>query len=403
MRPTAFTVLTDAGLVSIIEAARHRLVVVAPALSRAVADSVAARWRQLGAGAVVVVIDSDPEVYRLGYGEEAGLKILVSAAGEVGAEIRRQPGLRLGVLISDSDCVLYSPVPKSIEAGPNTDGAANAIRLTSPPPSIVQDLGIGMVTHEQPTVGREPLSAHAVEEISHDLAANPPRRFDVVRTERVFNAMFEFAELALENTHVERRRVQIPGEFMGFARDERTKRLLTATFRPIDDADLLSGERLQRAKDWIVRTYLTQLPGHGTVVLRTAKRDFEKHVDQLRRCVRRFQRLVERRLEAAMDKNVDALVDALLPVVLRKPPDRWRRFGPELAPERARTLLCQELRAVTGSAAQVVGRMRVKLLFKAVTYESLVDETFQKIVRERLPPLAAIHEEHEAAPEIRRR
>ena len=195
--------------------------------------------------------------------------------------------------------------------------------------------------------------------------------------------------------------MQIPAEFMGFARDERTKRLLTATFRPIDDADLVSGERLQRAKDWIVRTYLTQIPGHGTVVLRTAKKDFEKHVDQLRRCVRRFQRLVERRLGSALDKNVEALVDALLPVVLRKPPDRWRRFGPELAHERARTLLAQELRAVTGSAAQLVGRMRVKLLFKAVTYESLVDETFQKIVRERLPALAAIHEEHEAAPEIR--
>src|SRR5205814_2955202 len=100
----------------------------------------------------------DPEVYRLGYGDEAGLKVLAAVTTELGAALRRQPGIRIGVVIADSQVVIYSPTPKLIEAGPNTEGAANAIRLATTPPSIAMGLGIGRPPFDTPVVGRESLS-----------------------------------------------------------------------------------------------------------------------------------------------------------------------------------------------------------------------------------------------------
>jgi hypothetical protein len=57
-----FAVASDEALVRLIARARRRLVVIAPALTKAVADALALRFDDLGQLDVTVILDSDPEL-----------------------------------------------------------------------------------------------------------------------------------------------------------------------------------------------------------------------------------------------------------------------------------------------------------------------------------------------------
>ena len=55
-----FAVASDEALVGLISSARNRLVVIAPALTQAVADALARRFEDLGQLDVAVILDSRP-------------------------------------------------------------------------------------------------------------------------------------------------------------------------------------------------------------------------------------------------------------------------------------------------------------------------------------------------------
>ena len=346
----AFEVCSDDTLVLLIGCAERRLVVVAPAVSMAVAHAICDRWRILGADSVSVVLDADPEVYRLGYGEPEALTLIGDFAKAHNFTVRCQSGVRIGLVIADDETLVYSPTPLSVEPGPHSNApGANAIRLGQPTPALQSDLALDGSTGS--ALGNQALDPDRLAAVTEDLKANPPRKFDVARTERLFNAMFQFVEFELHDTFLERKKVQIPSEFMGLARDEHTKRLLRATFQLVDKDDkLLSGDRLHVIKRRIIKNYLTVLSGYGPVVLRSVKPRFERRVMQLRKCVQAFKRIAEKNLQNAMDKNRDALVSALLPAVLENPPRRWLKSRRRHGARDAKARLSYELGEVLGEA-----------------------------------------------------
>jgi hypothetical protein len=124
-----FTVATDAAVISMIESAKRRLVVIAPALSLAVATALAARFDDLERLDLRVILDADAEVYRLGFGEREALDVIRDAASRNLLDLRVQPGVRIGVIISDEDTMVFAPISKNIEAGSDsarTGGTAEA-------------------------------------------------------------------------------------------------------------------------------------------------------------------------------------------------------------------------------------------------------------------------------------
>ncbi|MCE9589038.1 MAG: hypothetical protein K8S99_00760 [Planctomycetes bacterium] len=96
--------------------ALRRLVVLAPALSTPVAIVLSNRWREMGADAVTVVLDMDAEVFRLGLGDFESMAYLNAAARDVGSLVGTQPGVRIGVVISDEETLIFAPQSKLIEA-----------------------------------------------------------------------------------------------------------------------------------------------------------------------------------------------------------------------------------------------------------------------------------------------
>jgi hypothetical protein len=415
-QPSAMTVANDQAIIELISAARRRLVVVAPGLSKAVSQVVAVKWRELGPENVTVVLDVDPEVCRLGYGELEALKHLNQAASELGAMVNAHAGVRIGLIMADEQTLIYAPTPLLIEAGPSADSESpdpgalfpspappmkpNAIRLGIPPAGVERDLGLGIDDGIDRVIGLDKADNARVASVEQDLAANPPQRFDISRSVRVFNSYFEFVEFELLNALVERKSVPLPKDLLGLT-DATTRERLRMTFRLLDESSTLSGRRLLKIRNWIAQRYLVNVPQHGWVILRRLKEDFLKDVARLQRCVDCMNERVGKRIGKEIESHVAALVEALLPAVERVPPRRW------LAPMHGfrqqgdcRAALEADVRDAFALALANQRPATIKVLFKAVTYESLIDPEFVRHVHERMPQMPALHVEYDAAKAI---
>ena len=131
-----FTVVNDEVLESCILEAHHKIVYVAPGVSTVVAQALVSRFRDIGQLAITLILDVDPEVYRLGYGDSEGLDLIKSLADENMLELRKQAGVRIGLLIVDDTTLIYAPTPRLIEAGSVQPEKPNAIFLEGTPDAI---------------------------------------------------------------------------------------------------------------------------------------------------------------------------------------------------------------------------------------------------------------------------
>lgn len=388
--------LTDTELMALVQCARQRLVVIAPGLSEAVAKALSLAWRDLGPDSVQVVVDSDPEVCRLGFGEVAALEILQKTAEQLGTSVLQQSGLRVGVVITDETTTIYSPTPLLVEAGGQPGERRNAIRLevsSSHSNEKALEPGIPLLNLQA-----TPLSETVIREAVDDLKANPPLKFDLAQKVRVFNAQFEFVEFEVRGMALSRKTVPIPSDLMGFANDPKAQRLLRSSFHLIAENTELSGKRINKLRQFIAKEYLMTLPGYGSVVLRKRKLEFEAAVKVLERYVERFQKLLKKRLQTEIDANRELVVSALLPSVLASPPNRWRKFlGSTPNAEETKRILRDELSTAFGLVEHVFHDMKVKVLFKGVTYESLSSPDFMLVAQKAIPSLRLLHEEFDAA------
>jgi hypothetical protein len=178
--------LTDTELIALVRCAGRRLVVIAPGLSEQVAKALVETWRELGPHAVQVVIDPDPEVCRLGFGEMAALKLLHETAAEMGTQIHQQQGLRIGVVITDETTAIYAPTPLLVEAGGRPGEKPNAIRLDTPileTRKSASGSALGSLN-----LRLTPVTKTDLQKTGDDLDANPPVKFDLAQKVRVFNA-----------------------------------------------------------------------------------------------------------------------------------------------------------------------------------------------------------------------
>jgi len=394
----AFTVANDSSLIMLIRKAQRRLVFMAPAVSQLVAAALIERLESLGADAVTITLDVDAETYRLGYGDPCTLDTLYEATRRLGNPLRMQAGLRIGLLISDDLMMVYSPTPLLIEAGPKQENCPNAVVVGSPPLNVLREMGYGESGYKEQTIGLDLVKEAEIKPVQDDLRINPPQKFDLARIVNVFNSHIEFVEFELVGTAIGRKTVSIPSKFMGLAGDEKAEDLLTAYYRVVDQTDGLSGKHLERDKSLIVKSFLKSLPGYGTAILRTQKDKFGMAVSSLRESVETFKKKIEAELQEAMDTNQKALHKALLPSVSANPPKDWiRSDGVKPDDDKVAEWLDKELRLAFGTAKNLIGKMEVKVLYKAVTYESLTDPKFIEVAKKAFPSLENLLDESRAA------
>jgi len=394
----ALTIANDEKMGQLIRSAQRRVVFIAPAVTSAVAEALVRSLKTLGPDGVSIVVDIDPEVYRLGYGDESALALLQAAASAAGTTVNYQRGVRLGVLIADDKTLVFSPTPRLIEAGPRDPTALNAIVLGPPPESVAAAIGIGPNGRRDQVIGLDPVTRPLAEDLKKNLADNPPQRFDVARTMRVFNAQIEFVEFEVSGIHIQRRRVPIPAKLMGLAADDKTRKLVESTFKLISDDSPISGKHFDEKRRRLKESFLIDLPGFGQVILRSKKPALENAVKTFASEVDTFSKEVESQLEAEMNANRARLVAVLLPLVKSNVPPAWNSYYPDpLTDDQLRGMLDLDLKAIFGAAKDQTTRMKVELVFKGVTYESLTDPKFVKLALKHIPVLQQLHAEFDAS------
>lgn len=211
-----FAVASDEALIGLIARARNRLVVIAPALTQAVADALSRRLDDVGRLNVTVILDSDAEVYRLGFGDQAALETIRAASANSMFDLRKQAGVRIGVVISDETMMVYSPVSKNIEAGSNSVEKPNAIVLSGGAADRIATAA-GSDTGEDahpPEVGNKALEPAKVQQMQTDLKANLPKPFDITRKMNVFTSKVQYVEFSASNYRLTTRQIPLPPELV---------------------------------------------------------------------------------------------------------------------------------------------------------------------------------------------
>jgi hypothetical protein len=330
----------------------------------------------------------------LGLGDLAALQLLQGAAERMGCRIHQQQGLRVGVIVTDETTTVYSPTPRLIEAGGQPGERRNALRFDSPildPTASTTDSDFRSID-----LHTAPITRADLQKTAQDLNANPPVKFDLARKVRVFNTRFEFVEFELHGLSLSRKRIPIPSDLMGLAKDSRAQRLLRSSFQLIDENSEVSGDRVTKLKQFIVKKYLINMP--ATEPSFCNKADFQVAVKALERYVHRFQGKLKKKLQKAIDTNRQVLTSALLASVTKNPPARWTRFVGEHPPDqKIEQMLRSELTAAFGNSDGVFQDMNIKAIFKGVTDESLNDPELMRIANHAIPLLDTPHDEFEAA------
>lgn len=383
-------------LIRLIARAQRRIVLVAPGIGLPIAMALADRWPVLGAEAVTIVLDVDPEVFRMGYGSIDAVELLERTAAWLGTMLRRQPGARLGLLIVDDDLIVFAPTPLLIEAGGDSEQPRpNAIRLGGLPEGLARDLGIGPLGHREQAIGLDKADRARIGEVAADLKALPPQPFDIARALRVFTSRLEFVEFSLKGCMPTRRTLTIPPDLIGLV-DEETRRLLRSSFRLLDGAEGADWvHQVRRIRDFIARKYLISLPGYGQAIRTADKRKFIWAVNRLSRMLANIRARRQAEMQATIDERLALLHAALLPAVMASPPLRWRGRLPGFSIEEA---LREALARLAGSARSMLAEARITTAFKGVTYETLRDPAFVKAARRAIPDLPRFYEEFDAAP-----
>ena len=225
-----FAIASDEALVGLIAAARTRLIVIAPAPTKPVADALARRLDDLDHLGVTIILDFDPEVYRLGFGDQDALEVIRTASAKNMFDLREQPGVRIGVIVADGTTLIYSPISKNIEAGPTSGDRPNAIVLHGGvagciAASVGGNNSGGHNSDGTAEVGNVALDPTKVREMQENLNANPPKPFDMTRKLNVFSSMVQYVEFSASNYRLTTRQIPLPSELVAVDDDDLKKRI----------------------------------------------------------------------------------------------------------------------------------------------------------------------------------
>ena len=419
-----FTNADDARLLKLIAAARQRLVVAAPGISDEVASALASRISASDAPAqLAVILDVDPEVCRLGFGTVTGLEKVTLALEARGLRMNTAEGLRVGLVISDDQTLIYSPTPLLIEAGSHAPTKPNAILLRpDASEALATACGLGSAEENplQREIGDDYLNKARLQAVKQDLAGNPPKKFDLTRIERVFNYELQFVDFKVEGYSLGRRVVSLDPCWLGLS-DKELKNRFRNTFRLFESGEGITVEMEELDKDGKpqpgkkrkvsektindqaleLRRELIPLGGYGSVMLKRKRADFENRVEEFRAFVGRYAQKVSEHIDEEMADMRERLIEDLAPDLVKNPPKKWRdlSISGTLDEARVRTLLSAGL----DQAFAMIKRdfaPKVTLVFKDVTYTTIVgDPDFRKKLVEHFGPdeVAKLFHEHDAA------
>lgn len=387
-----------------IHAAKSRVIYAAPALDEVVASALINTVYKIKRENVKVLLDISENVFRCGYGNIEGITLLQ----ENNISIKEATGIRIGVLVCDNTGLVFSQPPLLIEAGKENPEQPNAMRVSLDQvndiiSAIIPPEPVENKPQQQPEIGKRLVSSVKIETIQKALNENPPQEFDISRKIQVFSTAIEFVELKLTGCEIQRHTVQIPTELLVGDIDLVTRKQLKAGFNIIEKNSSLSGDSIRDEINKIRKDYTKSIPKYGNILLKSNKQQFNDAIIELKKGITTFQVNVESDLESEIKKARTKLANMLSPAIKAKPPAELKNQVMNDIPtdEQVEKFLELKLNSIFPKAENIIKAMSVECVFKAITYETISHEDFQKQIQEAYPLIdwGMLFEEYNAAPE----
>lgn len=419
--------ITDELLVASIQRAHRRVFIIAPGVWPPVAEAIAEAWSRLGPERVGVILDVDPEVCRIGYGSLEGIEILQTAAMAANQPIAQEPGIRICVFIIDEETIVFSPTPRLIETPPGVEAVpplppidpgglfppdagnpegeepphkANGIILGPPPNALEDDIGVGPEGNASRNIGLDNIDEKKLDDLKKDLDQNPPKNFDLSRAVNVYNAKLQFVELKVAGCKLSQHKARLPKSLIHvLKKNPQLEKKIENSIKLLDsNDDLISGpgvsqESVFTERERIKEEYLRPVAGVGTVIERARKKAFIEDLKTLEEQVKKFAEGIESELAERFERTAQEIAQELLEEVLANPPEKWRqKLGPQPSGERMLRFIVEELHGAFGTPGGKVGKMKVDVVYKDVTYDMLKEPDFQQQMTSYFPDLPPLEE-----------
>ncbi len=438
---STFCAVDDAALIQMIQGARKRIVFIAPGVHEPVAKALGARFGEIEDLDVTVVLDPDEDVCRIGYGDAKGLELVNEHAKKNGFWLRSQPGLRVGVLLTDEQTLVWSPTPRSVEAPPNSiqvqPSSASSLQVSlfeEAPPTAPNGLLLGANPAQQlaqavaaegcnadprlAEIGKAAITPDQVKSTLDELKKNPPIDVDLARVTRVFSTKLQFVEYEVKGAKISATQLTVPSSLLNVDAKGELQDLIQSRLRAFADLkneeisvpaylngkpamgndgkpimEKVSEASLQRLRNDIEKRYLHDITGFGRLIAKDEKGDFEARLEaykaQLLAHSEGLRKLIDQQATEIIDEAVDLIMERSRRSGVAKQPD----------PMALRKALHEGLKRAKEEAP------KIRLVFKDVTYEQTQNPEFRLRVEKALPPskrkqLGSWSEHFEAAREI---
>lgn len=391
-----FTTATDDALIELIQTATHRLIIVAPGLTTPVAKALRGSIGLLSTQSLTVILDADPDVYRMGYGDMEALEIIRRASAEQLFELREQPGVRIGVVVSDHRTMVFSPVPRNVDAGSTSVEKPNALVIEG---AAAETLAHATALAGPGTeVGQTALTPQRVDETVANLKADPPQPFDLSRKLKVFRSEVQFIELKITNATFRSRRIRLPARFQKLHDEDLRSRISSTLKVPVDlETELeitvqtdpgqeslkVNDRYIMRLRQELERVFFHDWKARGKVILRRDKERACKQLERLLAITKAYHSALQGEIDRSRKAFRERFVAEFLELWMQQPPEHLRMRG-NVGEEACRADLEFEAGLLFDRAVEL-GDPHHTVVYKDVAIEDLADsermDELEKLMR----------------------
>jgi hypothetical protein len=328
----------------------------------------------------------------MGYGDPKALEIIRQASNGAMFDLREQPGVRIGVVVSDDRTMIYAPVSRNVEAGSTTEEKPNAIMLEGRSTErLAAAVGVAEGETEVGVMGMEP---ERVAQMEADLRTNPPRPFDLTRKLTVFVTEVQFIELRVPNATFSSRKMKLPPSFQKLEDADLRRDIESSLKIPIDLATEIEIEikswrgdevlkvneaYIRRERESIERAFFHDWKGRGKVILRKDKEQLKKELDRLVAIITAYHGALKDKFDESKAAFRARLVIEFLDVWQKSPPDRLSRRGHPTA-DACRLDIGYEADSMFDKSV-TLGTAEAKVIYKDISIEDLKDEELMASLR----------------------
>lgn len=415
MKESFFLNINSDTFANLISETNKCLCYAAPGIQDAVAQDIVKLAQKIGPELILVFLDVDENVLRMGYGSLDAIDLLRTS----GIHVQHIAGLRNGLIVSDDIGFSFTPTALFLEQEKRDESVLNAMRLMpdqikeamarlSPASKAIAvakaESKIEIQELENLAVEIQPqeLSHYQIYEIQESLKSAPPLQFDVARQVRVFQPHFQYVELSLTGAAIQRHKLNIPKSIQKIGMDKELEGRLKTTFDLIDKNEKVSSKHLDKELREI-RDVFTRSLGkkQGRIVRTGAIPRLKESLKELQKSIEEHQKNIEKDLVEILQKSKEMVVNYYLPLVKKNTPRELYGIFGDPSEQDILHWLDIEITKAFPKADDLIQKIELDVNFKDVTYETLNRGDFLESIKEAYPEVdwEKAYEEFRAAGE----